>query len=81
MSPARREVECERRTRTGVDPSPLYRRAAVARFSPSPPAPGEAEEAWRELARVRREIRRGTPRRRRLLAAVGIALPVRDTVG
>lgn len=69
------------RTRTGVDPSALYRRASIARFAPAPPARGEAAAAWRELATVRREIRRGAPRRRRLLSALGIRLPPRDTVG
>ena len=69
------------RSRTGVDPSHLYRRASLARFSPVPPAPGEAEAAWAELARVRREIRRGTPLGRRLRVAFGIPVAARDTVG
>ncbi|MBJ7457453.1 MAG: hypothetical protein JHC74_15480 [Thermoleophilia bacterium] len=69
------------RTRTGVDPSALYRRAARARFAPDPPASGEADAAWRELSGVRREIRRGAPRRLRILSALGITMPVRDTVG
>ena len=69
------------RTRTGVDPSALYRRAARARFAPDPPASGEADAAWRELSGVRREIRRGAPRRLRILSALGIRAPARDTVG
>jgi hypothetical protein len=68
------------RARTGVDAAGLYRRAAIARFAPAPPAPGEAAAAWRELARVRREIRRGAPRRRRLMSALGIRRPARATV-
>ena len=69
------------RVRTGVDPSDLYRRASVARFAPAPPPPGAAAAAWRDAGRMRREIRRGAPRSRRVLAALGIPAPVRDTVG
>jgi len=69
------------RARTGVDPSALYRRAARARFAPDPPASGEADAAWRELSGVRREIRRSAPWRVRVLSALGLGVPARDTVG
>ena len=68
------------RARTGVDPAVLYDRAARARFAPDPPAPGEAAAAWRESSRLRRAIARRAPRGRRLLAAVGLRRPRRDTV-
>ena len=69
------------RARTGVNPSHLYRRAAIARFCADPPPAGEARAAWRELAGVRREILRGTPRGRRVLSALGVPVALRDTVG
>ncbi len=69
------------RARTGVDPSALYRRASAARFAAEPPPRGEAAAAWRELARLRRDILRGAPLRRRLPAALGIRVPTRDTLG
>ncbi len=69
------------RARTGVDASALYRRAALARFAPDPPRPGEAAAAWRELATIRRAIHRAAPRRRRLTSTFGIPMPTRDTVG
>ena len=69
------------RVRTGVNPSGLYRRASAARFAPEPPPHGEAAAAWRELGRLRREILRGAPLRRRLPAALGIRVPTRDTLG
>ncbi len=68
------------RALTGVDPSSLYDRASRARFASEPPPRGEAAEAWRESRRLRRAIRRRAPLGRRLMAAVGLRRPRRDTV-
>lgn len=67
--------------RTGVDASELYRRAAIARFSPAAPPPGEAAAAWRQLRTLRRALRRSAPRGRRMAATLGLRRAVRDTVG
>jgi transglutaminase-like putative cysteine protease len=69
------------RARTGVDPAALYRRAARARFDPTPPPAGSAAAAWREARRLRRAIARRAPWRRRLVAALGLTRPWRGTVG
>jgi transglutaminase-like putative cysteine protease len=69
------------RARTGVDPSPLYRRAARARFAAEPPPPGAAGAAWREAARLRRAISRRAPAGRRVRAALGLPRLRRGTVG
>ena len=68
------------RSRTGVDPTPLYRRASQARYGPGPLPAGAAAAAWRELARLRRAVRRRAPLRRRVRAALGLGRPVRGTV-
>lgn len=66
--------------RTGVDPLTLYARASRARFAPDAPAPGEAAAAWRESSRLRRAIRRRAPLGRRVLTALGLRRPRRDTL-
>ncbi|MGD9694597.1 MAG: transglutaminaseTgpA domain-containing protein [Thermoleophilia bacterium] len=76
-----RERAGEILARTGIDPTPLYERAARARFSPQPVAAGAAAEAWRDVARLRRRIRRRAPLGRRVLATLGLRWRRRDTVG
>jgi transglutaminase-like putative cysteine protease len=68
------------RSRTGVDPTALYRRASQARYAPGPLPPGAAAGAWRELARLRRAVRRRAPVGRRVRAALGLGRPPRGTV-
>jgi len=68
------------RASTGVDPSSLYRRAALARYAPEPPARGEAVAAWRDLGRTLRAIRRRAPLGRRVASALGLSRRRRDTV-
>lgn len=77
-SPSERAAAVHRRT--GVDPSPLYRRASQARFGPGPLPAGAGAAAWRELARLRRAVTRRAPLGRRLRAAVGLGGARRGTV-
>lgn len=58
------------RARTGVDAERLHAMASAARYAAGPPATGQADLAWREHARIRREVRRTVPWRRRLVAAL-----------
>jgi len=68
------------RAATGVDPSGLYRRAAIARYAPGVPPPGAATAAWRESARLRRAVRREATPLVRVLTAFGVRRPRRATV-
>jgi transglutaminase-like putative cysteine protease len=68
------------KARTGVDPTPIYLRAARARYAPDPPARGEAAAAWRELQAVLRQIRRQAPLGRRVTSALGLRPRRRGTV-
>jgi transglutaminase-like putative cysteine protease len=68
------------RARTGVDPGPLYERAARARYAAAPPARGEAAAAWREMTTALRAIRRQAPLGRRVTSALGLHRRRRDTV-
>ena len=77
-SPSERAADV--RDRTGVDPSPFYRRAAQARYAPEPLPPGAGAAAWREAGRLRREIGRRASFGRRVRAAFGLPLRRRDTV-
>lgn len=77
-SPSERAADV--RDRTGVDPTPLYRRAARARYAPEPLPPGAGAAAWREAGRLRRAIARRASLGRRLRAAFGVPLRRRGTV-
>jgi transglutaminase-like putative cysteine protease len=77
-SPSERAADV--RDRTGVDPAPLYRRAARARYAPEPLPPGAGAAAWREAGRLRRAIARRASLGRRLRAAFGVSLRRRGTV-
>lgn len=61
----------------GVDARAFYRRTAVARFGAAEPAPGEVAWAWRESARLRRDLRRAAPWHRRLRAGLAPRATVR----
>ncbi len=56
--------------RAGIDAGAFYRRTAEARFGAGEPAAGDVEWAWRENARLRRELRRTRPWRLRLRRVV-----------
>jgi transglutaminase-like putative cysteine protease len=68
------------KARTGVDPTPLYQRAARARYAAEPPPRGEAAAAWHELAATLRQIRRQAPLGRRVTSALGLRPRRRGTV-
>jgi transglutaminase-like putative cysteine protease len=68
------------KARTGIDPSPIYERAARARYAAQPPAKGEAAAAWREQAAIIRAIRRQASLRRRVTSALGFRPRRRGTV-
>ena len=68
------------RDRTGIDPAPLYRRAARARYAPEPVPAGAGAAAWRESGRLRRAIRRRASLGRRLRAVFAIRVGRRGTV-
>jgi transglutaminase-like putative cysteine protease len=68
------------RERTGIDPTPIYARAARARYAAEPPAKGEAAAAWREQSATIRAIRRQASLRRRVTGALGVRPRRRGTV-
>ena len=68
------------RERTGIDPTPIYARAARARYAAEPPARGEAAAAWRDQSATLRAIRRQASLRRRVTSALGFRPRRRGTV-